>query len=73
MDITVGAFDKADEIEPVVQMALEAQFPWLWRLDALAVREPDTDPEYADYLASVRSFQHPDHDTAVWPPVGASR
>jgi hypothetical protein len=73
MDITVAAFDKADEIEPVVQMALEAQFPWLWRLDALAVREPDTDPEYADYLASVRSFQHPDHDTAVWPPVGASR
>ena len=27
------------------------------------------DPEYADYLASVVSNQHPDHDTDVWQPV----
>ncbi len=31
------------------------------------------DPEYADYLASVVSNQHPDHDTDVWPPAGGVR
>jgi len=69
--ITVAAFDNAAEIEPVVQMALEAQFPWLWRLDALAVSDQSSDPEYATLLASVRSNQHPDHDTEVWPPKEA--
>jgi len=73
LDITVAAFDKATEIEPVVQMAVGAQYPWLWRLDAIDVREPAADPEYATFLASVRSFQHPDHDTAVWPPEAGAR
>lgn len=73
IDITVAAFDKAAEIEPVVQMAFDGQFTWLWRVDALPVREQASDPEYADFLASVRSYQHPDHDTDVWPPEGMAR
>jgi len=70
IDITVAAFDQAAEIEPVVQMAVGAQYPWLWRLDAIDVREPEADAEYATFLASVRSYQHPDHDTTEWPPEG---
>ena len=70
LDITVAAFDRAAEIEPVVQMALAEQYPWLWRMDAIAVREPEADAEYATFLASVRSYQHPDHDTTEWPPEG---
>jgi hypothetical protein len=73
LDLTVAAFDKADEIEPVIQMSFEDQFPWLWRLDAVAVRDTVSDPEYATFLASVRSFQHPDHDTETWPPPGGTR
>lgn len=67
LDVTIAAFDEAAKIEPVVQMALDAQYPWLWRLDAIAVRGPDADPEYAQYLANVVSYQHPDHDTPTWP------
>ncbi len=70
LDVTVASFDDAAKIEPVVQMAMPGQFPWLWRLDAIAVRDGSADPEYANYLASVRSNQHPDHDTAEWPPQG---
>ena len=52
-------------------MAMSGQYPWLWRLDAVAVRNGDDDPEYANYLASVVSNQHPDHDTTTWsPPAG---
>jgi hypothetical protein len=71
MDVTVASFDEAAKIEPVVQMALSAQFPWLWRLDAIDVRSDNADPEYANYLASVVSYQHPDHDTDSWTPKGA--
>ena len=53
-------------------MAMPGQFPWLWRLDAIAVRDGSDDPEYANYLASVRSNQHPDHDTEGWSPKGAT-
>ena len=73
IDLTVASFDQAAEIEPVVQMAVGAQYPWLWRLDAIDVREPASDPDYATFLASVRSYQHPDHDTDVWPPAGRVR
>ncbi len=71
LDLTVASFDEAGKIEPVVQMALDEQYPWLWRLDAIAVRDQASDPEYATYLTTVRSFQHPDHDTEVWPPQEA--
>ena len=73
LDITVAAFDQAAEIEPVVQMVIEAQFPWLWRLDAIAVREQASDADYAQFLTSVISYQHPDHDTDVWPPEGRTQ
>lgn len=73
LDLTVASFDEAGKIEPVVQMALDEQYPWLWRLDAIAVRDQASDPDYATYLTSVRSFQHPDHDTEVWPPAGSVR
>lgn len=73
LDLTVAAFDEADKIEPVVQMAMSAQYPWLWRMDALAVRDQESDPEYASFLATVRSHQHPDHDTEVWPPPGGAQ
>jgi hypothetical protein len=72
IDLTVATFDEAAAIEPVVQMAMGAQFPWLWRLDALDIRDQASDPEYANFLATVRSYQHPDHDTAVWPPAGGA-
>ena len=71
MDVTVASFDEAAKIEPVVQMAMPMQFPWLWRLDAIDVRSDNADPEYANYLASVVSYQHPDHDTESWTPKGS--
>ena len=61
------------KIEPSRADGHAQQFPWLWRLDAIDVRDGSVDPEYANYLASVVSNQHPDRDTEVWPPVGGVR
>jgi len=73
MDVTVASFDEAAKIEPVVQMAMYGQYSWLWRLDAVAVRNGNDDPEYANYLESVVSNQHPDHDTTTWSPPAGSK
>jgi hypothetical protein len=71
-DLTVAAFDKAAEIAPTVQMRLESRFAWLSRLRELPVRRNELDPEYAAFLKSVISHQHPDYDTADWPPQGSN-
>ena len=69
MDVTVASFDEAAKIEPVVQLAMSRAVPV-----AVAARcdrrcaTATTTPEYANYLASVVSNQHPDHDTTTWSP-----
>jgi hypothetical protein len=67
-DLTVAAFDNARDIEPTIQMSLDTRYPWLLGINDLPVRSVTSDPEYAEYLKSVVSYQHPDHDTARWPP-----
>jgi hypothetical protein len=47
---------------------LTARLPWLSELDALPVRSPRETARVATYFASIRSRQHPDHDTTTWPP-----
>jgi hypothetical protein len=70
LDLTIATFDEAEKIEPTVQLAVGAQYPWIWRLDAIAIRDGDNDPEYAQYMSKVVSYQHPDHDTTQWPAAG---
>jgi len=67
-DIAVACFDKAADIEPAVHMALGTRYPWLDRINSLPVRDFASDAEYAAFMKSVVSYQHPDHDTAEWPP-----
>lgn len=71
-DLTVAAFDKAAEIVPTIQMGLETRWPWLLRLQEMPARTPENDAEYAKVLSLVVSHQHPDHDTAAWPPQGSN-
>jgi hypothetical protein len=49
-------------------MAFETRFPWLAKINALPIRDVTSDREYAEFMKSVVSYQHPDHDTAHWPP-----
>jgi hypothetical protein len=65
--LAIGAFDRAGEIRPVEQLASGAQVPYFADLAGLPVHQED-EPRAAAHLASIVSFQHPDHDTETWPP-----
>lgn len=64
-ELSIGAFDDPTRIRPVIQMDMASRMPWFAELAGLPVR---SDIE-APWLAEVVSYQHPDHDTAVWPPT----
>jgi hypothetical protein len=69
VELTIGAFDHPELLEPQVQVNHAKALPWIDRL----FDKPDaTTPEMEEYFATIVSFQHPDHDTAVWPPEDTS-
>ncbi|MCX8999057.1 GFA family protein [Rhizobiaceae bacterium BDR2-2] len=66
LEITIGAFDRPEELEPEVQVNHHQRLPWIERLF-----EKRPVAQSADE-ARIVSFQHPDHDTDRWPPDTAS-
>lgn len=67
--LAIGAFDHPEEIKPTIQYGVEARIDWVSELDGLpACRMEDEDEEGAqEFLSSIVSHQHPDHDTAERP------
>ncbi len=67
--LAIGAFDRPGDIRIAEQLASTAALPFLADLAGLPVHAED-EPRAAAHLASIASYQHPDHDTEVWPPTG---
>ncbi len=67
-ELAIAAFDRAAEIAPVIQLAVESRLPWVDGLAALPTRTEEEAAKVAGFYASIVSCQHPDHDTADWPP-----
>jgi hypothetical protein len=65
IELAIGAFDHPELIEPQVQVNHDKRLPWI---DHLFEKPAATSPEMEAFFDSVVSNQHPDHDTAVWPP-----
>jgi hypothetical protein len=70
--ILVGTLDEPDRAPPENQYGNESRVSWYAGLTAV----PGDRPTYADNPAMLRrisssNHQHPDYDTAVWPPEGA--
>lgn len=65
--IACGAFDDPTAFPPAVQDGVEGELPFVAGLAALP--RATTAESAADHpvLADIVSFQHPDHDTVVWP------
>jgi hypothetical protein len=64
IEMSIGAFDEADKLEPEVQVNYHQRQPWIDRL----FDKPKVEGEpYASFFATIESYQHPDHDTAQWP------
>ncbi len=66
--LSIGAFDRPGDIRIAEQLASNARLADFEDLGALPEHTED-EPRAAAHLASVASYQHPDHDTEVWPPT----
>ncbi|WP_439272541.1 GFA family protein [Pseudochrobactrum sp. HB0163] len=67
MALSIAAFDHPQNIVPVLQWGMQYKLPYLAQLDALPVDQADSEPENIEFLRTMVSFQHPDHDTENWP------
>jgi hypothetical protein len=66
--IAIGAFDNPAKIVPFVQWGVEAKLPYADDVPDLPSHATLEDPDAAPFLKTLISYQHPDHDTDVWPP-----
>jgi hypothetical protein len=66
--VSVVVFDEPDLIAPVVAYGIEGKRAWADSLTNLPEHSTLEDIANAPFLTSLVSFQHPDHDTEIWPP-----
>lgn len=66
--VAAGAFDEPARLPPTIQYGIEAKLPFVDALGSLSALRSEEDTEAADFLLHIVSHQHPDHDTADWPP-----
>ena len=66
--LAIGALDRPAAAPPGVQLESPAELPYFAQLADLPVHAMD-EPRAAAHLAGIVSYQHPDHDTADWPPA----
>jgi hypothetical protein len=65
IELAGGAFDDPDVAPPTVQMVLKDKLALFDTLGAVP-HQPHLEKEAAG-LAMVVGYQHPDHDTEIWP------
>jgi hypothetical protein len=67
--VSIGSLDEPALVEPATQCGIEAKMPWFAHLATLPGDQTteDDDPAMAAKIRA-SSHQHPDHDTAEWPP-----
>jgi hypothetical protein len=70
ISMALGSLDEPEKIKPVFQYGVEGRVPWLAEvlmLPATVTGAGDVAERYDGIRQTNR--QHPDHDTAVWPPA----
>ena len=68
-EVAIGAFDDPAAIRPLLQLSVATRLPWFDQMADLPELSRGEEAKMAPFYASVRSFQHPDHDTDPWPPA----
>ncbi|MDI7861106.1 GFA family protein [Rhizobiaceae bacterium n13] len=69
--IAAGAFDDPSQLPPIVQFGTEGKLPFFDDLHRLPGHRTEDDADAAPFVLEIVSYQHPDHDTATWPPEKA--
>lgn len=68
IEVAVGTFDHPGIAAPTVQVNLRDRQPVFEHLSSLPVRMGAAAARHDAHNATIVSHQHPDHDTAAWPP-----
>ena len=68
--LAIGAFDDPSGLAPIIQWGIESKLPYVDHVPELPGEVTMADQDAADFLATLLSYQHPDHDTETWPPEG---
>jgi hypothetical protein len=73
ISVSMGSLDEPEKFRPIEQFGIESRMSWFGGLAALPgeTSTEDEDPALAARIAA-SSHQHPDHDTAEWPPRGGA-
>ncbi|WP_426123335.1 GFA family protein [Pararhizobium sp. PWRC1-1] len=66
--LTIAAFDRPEGIVPTIQWGIEAKLPYVDHIPQLPGEDTMADKDATSFLADLVSYQHPDRDTAEWPP-----
>jgi hypothetical protein len=69
IELAIGAFDDPTVAAPAIQVNPNDKLPFFDGLTGLPVRT-QVSPRRRAFMDSLRSNQHPDHDTADWPSPG---
>jgi hypothetical protein len=70
--LSICSLDAPRDVRPELQTGIESRVPWFFDLAGLPESETkDAFKGYEDLAEEIvhTNHQHPDHDTAVWPPV----
>ncbi|MBX3575726.1 MAG: GFA family protein [Rhizobiaceae bacterium] len=66
--LAIATFDEPEEIAPTIQWGTEAKLPYVDDVPSLPGEDTMADITDAPFLATLETYQHPDHDTDRWPP-----
>ncbi|QND50043.1 GFA family protein [Rhizobium lusitanum] len=67
VEIAIGAFDERDDLAPQIQVNHASRLPWVETIFQQPVHQ---NPDFYAQQERIISFQHPDHDTDIWPSEG---
>ncbi len=68
VDLALGAFDQPEKVLPVLQVSDQSEtIVGFDDLHKLPRRDANDQVTADEYLSSIISYQHPDHDTDDWP------
>jgi hypothetical protein len=73
--LTLAAFDdpSVSELLPTRHLELASRIPWMADLHDLPPRSPTDQAAQEAKYGPRTSHQHPDHETAIWPPASSAR
>lgn len=72
-EIAIGAFDDPQAVAPTVQVNPRDKLALFDTLAELPVKPAEPGGEWERFMAGLTSYQHPDHDTQIWPPTEQQR